>query len=59
MDLELTPQGLRRERLNLGLVGSAYDQPYGLYSGTLVDSGGKRHAVEKAFGVAEDHVATW
>ena len=59
VDLELTPQGLRRERVNLGLVRSAYDQPYGLYSGTLMDSGGRRHAVEKAFGLAEDHVATW
>ena len=57
--LELTPQGLRRERVNLGLVRSAYNQPYGLYSGTLVDSGGRRHAVDKAFGLAEDHVATW
>jgi hypothetical protein len=45
--------------VNLGLVRTAYDQPYGLYSGTLVDSGGRRHTVEKAFGVAEDHVATW
>lgn len=59
VDLELTPQGLRRERVNLGLARSAYDQPYGLYCGTLVDSGGRRHAVEKAFGVAEDHVAKW
>jgi hypothetical protein len=59
VDLLLTPQGLRRERVNLGLAGSAYDQPYGLYSGTLVDSAGVTHAVEEAFGVAEDHVATW
>lgn len=59
VNLELTPQGLRRERVNLGLARSAYDQPYGLYSGTLVDSGGRRHDVKKAFGLAEDHVATW
>jgi len=59
VDLDLTPQGLRRERVNLGLAGSAYDQPYGLYSGTLVDSAGVTHAVKDAFGVAEDHVATW
>jgi hypothetical protein len=59
VNLELTPQGLRRERVNLGLVRTAYDQPYGLYSGTLVDSGGRRHTVEKAFGLAEDHIATW
>jgi hypothetical protein len=24
-----------------------------------VDSAGRRYAVEEAFGVAEDHVATW
>ncbi len=59
VELELTPQGLRRERVNLGLVRSAYDQPYGLYSGTLVDSGGTKHDVEQAFGLAEDHVAKW
>jgi hypothetical protein len=59
VNLELTPQGLRRERVNLGLIRTAYDQPYGLYSGTLVDYTGRRHTVEKAFGVAEDHVATW
>jgi len=59
VDLELAPQGLRHERVNLGLAGSAYNQPYGLYSGTLVDSAGRRHAVEQAFGIAEDHIATW
>jgi hypothetical protein len=59
VELELTPQGLRRERVNLGIFRSAYDQPYGLYSGTLVDSRGTKHDVEKAFGLAEDHVAKW
>jgi hypothetical protein len=59
VNLELTPQGLRHERVNLGFARTAYNQPYGLYSGILVDSGGRRHTVEKAFGVAEDHVATW
>ena len=59
VDLELTPQGLRKELVNLGFARTAYNQPYGLYSGTLVDSGGRKHAVEKAFGIAEDHAATW
>jgi hypothetical protein len=59
VDLELNPQGSRRERVNLGFARSVYDQPYGLYSGTLVDSGGKRYTVEKAFGLAEDHIAKW
>lgn len=59
VELELTPQGLRHERVNLGLAASAYNQPYGLYSGMLVDSAGRKHAVEKAFGIAEDHIATW
>jgi len=58
-ELEIIPQGLRRERVNLGLARTVYNQPYGLYSGTLVDSGGRRHAVQNAFGIAEDHVATW
>lgn len=59
VDLELVPQGRHSERVNLGLVKSAYDQPYGLYSGTLTDSEGVRHHVEKAFGLAEDHVSLW
>jgi len=59
VDLELIPQGMRRERLNLGLARSDYDQPYGLYSGTLVDSEGRKHTVADSFGVAEDHVAAW
>jgi hypothetical protein len=59
VNLELVPEGLRRERVNLGLVRSAYDQPYGLYSGTLTDSEGRRHNVEKVFGLAEDHGSTW
>ncbi len=59
VDLELIPQGRRREKVNLGFVKSAYDQPYGLYSGTLLDSEGVRHRVEKVFGLAEDHVSLW
>jgi hypothetical protein len=59
VELELVPQGLRHERVNLVLAGSAYNQPYGLYSGTLVDSTGRKYIVDKAFGIAEDHTATW
>ena len=59
VDLELTPQGLRREHVNFGFARTVFNQPYGLYSGTLVDSASRKHTVEKAFGVAEDHVATW
>jgi hypothetical protein len=59
VDLELIPQGLRRERVNLGFARSVYDQPYGLYSGTLTDSHGNQHTVERAFGIAEDHFAKW
>jgi hypothetical protein len=59
VELELNPQGLRREHVNLGLARSTYDQPYGLYSGTLVDSEGRRHTVENVFGLAEDHIAKW
>jgi len=59
VDLELVPQGRRREKVNLGLVKSAYDQPYGLYSGTLTDSEGVRHQVDRVFGLAEDHTSLW
>jgi hypothetical protein len=59
VDLQLVPQGRRREKVNIGLVKSAYDQPYGLYSGTMIDAEGVRHRVENAFGLAEDHVSVW
>ncbi len=59
VDLQLVPHGIRHEHVNLGLFGAAYDQPYGLYSGTLRDSTGVEHRVDSVFGLAEDHAATW
>ncbi|MBM4353566.1 MAG: DUF2804 domain-containing protein [Deltaproteobacteria bacterium] len=59
VEMTLAPQGIRRERIHLGLASSSYDQPYGFYSGRVVDSAGKRLAVDGAFGLAERHTVRW
>ncbi len=56
-DLTFTPQGERAERINMGLILSDYHQPYGTFSGRVVDDAGQEHIVSDAFGVTEHHLA--
>jgi hypothetical protein len=58
VDLEFTPAGERSENLELGLVKSAFHQPYGTFRGT-VRFDGTCHEIRDAFGVCEDHRARW
>lgn len=53
LDLELTPEAVRAEDLNLCLVVSQYAQPLGTWRGTLTGE-----PVELV-GVAETHLAKW
>jgi hypothetical protein len=50
--------GERTEDLNLGLVVSSFRQRFGNFSGTLGASEGKVE-IANAFGLFEDHSATW
>jgi len=53
IDLELDIEAVRTEDLDLKLVKSKYEQPLGIWRGTLAG-----HEVSLV-GVAEDHMATW
>lgn len=58
VDLTFTPLGERKEHLDLGLVKSAFHQPYGTFSGRLRVSG-ESIDIKDFFGVCEDHDARW
>lgn len=58
-ELQFRPEGLRAETINLGLAKSEYEQPFGIYSGILVDDDGVEREVEGLFGVAERHLVRW
>lgn len=58
VDLTFTPQGERREQLDLGVVKSAFHQPYGTFRG-LLRVGGEELEISHLFGVCEDHDARW
>jgi len=59
VDLEFRPQGMRQERMALGIAESFYRQPVGTYHGFLTATEGRRIDVDGTFGVAEDHRVTW
>lgn len=58
VDLIFTPQGSRSDEVRLGIVRSAFRQPYGTFSGT-VEAGGERLELKELFGVCEDHDTLW
>ncbi len=55
--LTFTPQGSRSEKINMGLILSDYHQPYGTFTGHIIDDDGVRYEVEDLFGVTEYHIA--
>ena len=59
VQLTFEPKGIRQASVGAGPILSQYQQPFGLFSGLLVDSTGERHAVDKVFGVTENHIARW
>lgn len=59
VDLVLTPEGARRETVDLKLVKSVYVQPLGRFYGTVRTPGGQRIAIDGLPGVTEDHLARW
>jgi hypothetical protein len=58
VDLTFRPAGQRSQRLNLGILKSSFNQPYGVFSGT-VRCGEETLAIEDMVGVCEDHDARW
>jgi Domain of unknown function (DUF2804), C-terminal/Domain of unknown function (DUF2804), N-terminal len=55
--LRFVPQGQRQERINRLVILSDFHQPFGLFSGEVVDDDGKRHTIRDFYGVCEHHVA--
>ncbi len=55
--LEFRPQGDRAENINLGLIRSDFHQPFGLFSGRVVDDAGNEYEIEDFYGVCEHHIA--
>jgi hypothetical protein len=58
LDLTFKPLAAHRELRDLKLVKSRFEQPVGLWSGTMTLDG-KRHRFEDAAGVAEDQDVLW
>ncbi len=54
LELVFMPLGVREQNLDLGIVKSLFIQPFGTYSGRVLD-----RRVEGVFGVVEDHHAVW
>ncbi len=63
VDLTFRPRGKRAENLNLGLVRSSFQQPWGTFRGSLyptgTGTGSEEIPVEDLFGVCEDHDSYW
>lgn len=58
VELQFTPEGERRENVRAGIIRSVFRQPYGCFSGSLIVDG-ETIAVDRHFGVCEDHDSLW
>ncbi|TBW49979.1 DUF2804 domain-containing protein [Marinobacter halodurans] len=59
VDLTFEPAGVRREKLNVGLLASNFRQYAGTFSGHVVGHNGRTVAVSGLRGLMEDHFARW
>jgi len=57
LDLDFLPEGAKIDKTNALVVRMNYSQPYGTFSGKLVDAAGKTHEIDNAFGITEYHDA--
>ena len=58
VDLQFTPMGQRKEKINALLIASNFTQHFGVFEGEIrLDD--ERIAIEKCWGFAEDHYARW
>lgn len=55
--LTFTPQGERKEKINLGLIVSDFHQPFGIFSGAVTDADGRTYELNDFYGVCEHHLA--
>ncbi|MBN2494211.1 MAG: DUF2804 domain-containing protein [Deltaproteobacteria bacterium] len=59
LDLRFTPEGVRSDERDLGLISSSYTQPVGRFSGRLPGPDGRAVQVEDLAGVCEEHDSRW
>ena len=57
--LTFHPEGERSENINVGLIQSAFHQPYGTFEGEVDLPTGETVRVDRAWGVAENHQCRW
>lgn len=55
--LQIRPMGERKGYINLGFLVDDYHQPFGPFSGTIIDDEGVSYEIEDMFGVTEHHRA--
>jgi hypothetical protein len=58
VDLAFEPEGERSSRINLGVIASAFRQPFGEFKGTFAD-GGRKWECGVVSGFVEEHESTW
>lgn len=59
MDLLFTPSGQRAEKISIGLIGSDFHQPFGMYNGRFKDENNRIYPISNFFGLAEHHVTRY
>ncbi|WP_111656291.1 DUF2804 domain-containing protein [Isoalcanivorax indicus] len=59
VDLRFTPLGNHRERMNLGLFASNFNQLFGRFEGTLRLHDGRTLSVRNLYGFVEEQYAKW
>lgn len=59
LDLTFSPDGERREKLNLILLASNFTQLTGFFDGSFTDAQGNRTELHRIPGFCEDHYAKW
>lgn len=57
--LTFVPSGVRKERLNAGVLASNFRQFAGTFEGTVTDASGKKIPIAGLRGLMEDHFARW
>lgn len=59
VNLTFTPLHCRRQNINFYVLSSQFEQPCGVFNGTVSSSTGETYLVKDVPGVVEDHFARW